>query len=580
MTTPSAAGPERLGPALIEILTRLPEERAHPVRAKLRELRHTLDDGVSAALDVEAPEGREEEYRLACTARQALETVLKTAHPTPAPPSPTATPVPPAPTPTAPDDPTLPLTSTVTSTSPVTSPLAVRSAVTAPDELAEVPTPERDEKDTADTAPKAAVGNAGNVGKAADVPTAATKGVATPVREEAAPVLTAPEHDPLPVKDAVDPVDAAAPGDDAVAADGTAPKATPVAGGQEPSGGGDPASAPLSREEAVAGALRELCRELSDSPETEDYAAAYELNDLTGPALTGSYQEWPAAVRRRADLLFLRLAEDAAEAWRRRSAALVAQALRDNGHTEEAHAGDLASACGPDGGAAPEPPDTLTPDVDDPDVLDSDALDPRRGRTRTLARVSFDPEVVTTLLGANPERGEPWRRLAELAASMIWLAEHDPATWIGLEAIAPDGGLRPAADEVTSYREAIASRFGNLLEAEPGSAAEFARLAETDEAIRGLVPMPFPRRDSWWDRQVRSLRTIIVGHPEGHGATVITPGSIPFKNLRKENKVAVSIALRGNGYPGLARCERGSVVWTLRVGYGSNNVSRVVYVPS
>ncbi|RCG27897.1 hypothetical protein DQ384_25585 [Sphaerisporangium album] len=504
MTTPSAAGPERLGPAMIEILTRLPEGRARPVRAKLRELYDTLHDGLKSALDVEAPDGWEQEYLLVRAAEEALETVLYTARTGGAPPllNPSPSPAP-------------------------TVALAPQEGH-AHDSLL---TPTEEAGNTGDD------GNAGNATDVAD-------------RTDATDAVTAGPMAPVPNASADEPAAATTPAKDSVrestlvAADVT--EDIPVPGGEETSAEARPPAPRPSRAEVVAGALRQLCRELADDPETRDYAVAYELDHLTG-----SPDEWSAAVRRRTSLLFLRLAPAAEETWRKRAAELVSRALRDNGHPEDVDEGDLESASGPEGRSDSGPPQVL------------------------------DPDVITELLGSDPRRGEPWRRLAELAASVIWLAEHDPATWMGFSALAPDKNLRPAAGEVTSYRSAMGSRFDNLLAADPGSVEEFARLAETDEAIRGLVPIPLPQQNSWWDRQVRLLRTINDEHSEGRHAIVIAPGSAPFKELWKAGRVSDdSIALTGEGYRDLLRCDKGSVVWTLRVGYGPDKLCRVAYVPS
>ncbi|MEV6982661.1 hypothetical protein AB0M95_15555 [Sphaerisporangium sp. NPDC051017] len=474
MTTPSAAGPERLGPALIDVLTLLPEGQARPVRAKLRELYDVLHSGVRTAIEAEpaavavagreafggteaagVPDGWKGEYLVVRAAREALESVLYAAR-----------------------------SATATGTASTTAAPALTGNVTL----------------------------AGNAGNAADASKASKAGG---------------------VGDDGDDADGDAGSGDA----GNRAGARPLPG-DGPSHDDEPApTAPPSREDVVAGALRELCRELAEATQTKDYARAYKLTDLTGP-----HEEWSAGVRRRISLLFLRLAPQEEEEWRRRAAELVSEAL--DGHAEDAD--DLEVARLLEAGAGPSP--------------------------------VVDPEFVTTLLGEDRARGERWRPLAELAAAVAWLAEHDPATWVGLAGVVPGKDLRPAAREVTSYRSAIASRFAGLLDKSLDDTKRFVRLAETDEAIRGLVPIPLPRQGSWWDRQVELLRKIIDEHPGGRGATMITPGSVLYKDVR-QSMSDDCIQLRQREFLELVRGEPGSIVWTLRLGYGDKR-ARVVYIPS
>jgi hypothetical protein len=311
----------------------------------------------------------------------------------------------------------------------------------------------------------------------------------------------------------------------------------------------------LPPDECVGTVLCDLWTNLAADDETAVFAAAYRVDDDPGAGqLELTRQRWE-----RLHLMCLRFNSEWAELWRRDVYERIAGALRENGHEP----GIIQLAEAGQGAAAPEIPGLR--EIGYP------------GTAPFSAEAGLPEQLAKSAEGLD----ERWLPLARFAAIAYWLDEHDPQLYGGLAGThTSDRRLRPPGTRSESYRQELTARVGDLAREHAGNSKELSRAVSVDEAIRGLVPIPFPAPGSWWTEFSHGLEETLTTHLS-HQLFVPMPGMM-FSSMSGKVELESPVVS-----PELVREYRlpVGVVWVLRLGYSqhiipSKSKARVVYVSS
>jgi hypothetical protein len=362
--------------------------------------------------------------------------------------------------------------------------------------------------------------------------------------------------------DAADPEDSA----DAVSGAAQAPDLKPVDDTQDsqpdPDAGfaGDGQQSPmaighghedLSPVVCVSTVLHDLWASLAADDETAVFAADYRLDDDPNADQADlARQRWE-----RLHLVCLRIGSEMAGLWRQEAYERISAKLQENGHEPQTVAGD--------GGAQPEIP--ALPEIE------------YRGTAPWSTETGLPEQLAKSAEGL----GERWLPLARYAAIAYWLDGHDPQLYGGLAVVhTTDRELSPPGTRSESYRKELIARVGDLAREHEGDYKELSRAVSVDEAIRGLVPIPFPVRGSWWTEFNQGLEETITKQlsqqifvPDLH----IAFSSISRQVEQESPQVSRELVRKYRLSPG--------VFWLLRLGYPEHMIpkkskARVVYVSS
>ncbi|MET7394595.1 hypothetical protein ABZS66_13995 [Dactylosporangium sp. NPDC005572] len=155
------------------------------------------------------------------------------------------------------------------------------------------------------------------------------------------------------------------------------------------------------------------------------------------------------------------------------------------------------------------------------------------------------------------------RKLHELVRRFVWLAAHDPSVWVGGASLlaGQDGLQRFETKQAQILQTEIGQRLNDLLEADAGSAAEMRALANVDELLRGVVPLPLPAKGSWWLERLAETYDMLSGHIRNRDYDLaVRPPHLWYSKLVGQRKLdETSLAV-----PGVPPAEEGKVLWTLR----------------
>jgi hypothetical protein len=311
----------------------------------------------------------------------------------------------------------------------------------------------------------------------------------------------------------------------------------------------------LSPEECVNTALRDLWERLAADRETAAFAADYRLEEDSGTDTADlARQRWE-----RLHLMCLRVRSASAEQWRQEAYRQISAVLLKNGHEP----GEIHPTEGGPVDSQPEIPSLTEIDY---------------AGTAPLTADGGLPEQLATSAERLDER---WMPLARYAAVAYWLDEHDPQLYGGLAGLhTAVRGLTPPGTRSESYRSELIDRVDDLSIEHSDDRTELSRAVSVDEAIRGLVPIPFPARGSWWDAFNTGLTELVTKHLPSHAFVPMTraPFTSVATQVEKESpQLSSELVHKYHLSPG--------VVWVLRLGYPENIVSaqskaRVVYVRS
>jgi hypothetical protein len=311
----------------------------------------------------------------------------------------------------------------------------------------------------------------------------------------------------------------------------------------------------LSAQECVSATLRDLWERLAADQETATLAADYRLaDDLGRDPADLARQRWE-----RLHLMCLRITSESAERWREEACRQISATLRENGHEP---APIHPAECGP---VAGQPQIPSLPEI-------------RYPGTAPLTADGGLPEQLAKQAEGLDER---WIRLARYAAVAYWLDEHDPQLYGGLAGVhTTDRGLTPPGTRSEAYRSTLIDRVGDLATEHTDDRTELSRAVSVDEAIRGLVPIPFPAPGSWWDVFNIGLAEMLTKHLPGASFVPVT--RVPFATVsgrveKESPQLAPELVRKYRLAPG--------VVWVLRLGYPEHVIPgrskpRVVYVSS